>query len=201
MLVRNGDLLFTIVNRGQGDAFVNIARECGAVGATVFPAKGTATNSILRMLGLGDTSKDVVLIVGEEELIEKIEEKAKADDKLNGVCAVLGCNGDKYMKNTWKMVTVIVNSGYAEDVMETARKAGATGGTISHARGTAPKDREEHFMGITIVPEKEMVFILCESEKAKDIVDAISSMECLKEPGMGIVFTQDVKDFRNLGTL
>lgn len=201
MLVKNGDLLFTIVNRGQGEPFVNIARECGAVGATVFPAKGTATNTVLRMLGLGDTSKDVVLIVGDKELMGKIVEAAKADRKINGVCAVLGCNGDKVMKNSWKMITIIVNSGYAEDVMETARKAGATGGTISHARGTAPKDQEEHFMGITIVPEKEMIYILCESEKTNDIVEAISSMECLKEPGMGIVFTQDVKDFKNLGSL
>lgn len=198
MLVVKGNLLFTILNHGQGEHFVEVARECGAPGATIFPAKGSATNALLRVLGLGDTSKDVVLIVDQDDLFEKIESKAVEDDKINGVIAVIGCNGERTMSKTWKMVTVIVNDGFSEDIMETARKAGATGGTIAHARGTASKDQEEHFMGMTIVPEKEMVFILCEADKADEIVDAINSMDCLKEPGMGIIFTQDVKKFTNL---
>lgn len=200
MLVVEGDLLLSILNHGQGEHFVELAREYGCTGATIFPAKGSATNAILRMLGLGDTSKDVVVIVEKNSVVEKIYEKADEDGKVNGVCAVIGNSGDKEMSKSWQMITVILNTGYAEDVMEVARKAGATGGTISHARGTAPKGHEERFMGITIVPDKEMVFILCESSKTDLIVDAINSMECLKEPGMGIIFTQDVKKFKNLGT-
>jgi len=199
MFAINGDLLFTIVNHGQGERFVELARECGATGATIFPAKGSATNAVLRALGLGETSKDVVLIVANKKIVNQIELKASEDDKLNGVCAVIGKNGEKTMDKTWKMITVIVNYGFSEDVMETARKAGATGGTISHARGTASKEQEQHFMGMTIVPEKEMVYILCDAEKTNDIINAICSMECLKEPGMGIVYTQDVTSFTNLG--
>lgn len=198
MYVVNGQLLLTILNHGQGDHFVELARGCGASGATVFPAKGTATSSVLRVLGLGDTSKDVVMIVASKTVIEKTVKAAEKEEKLNGICAVLG-SGDKKMSKNWKMITVIVNAGYAEDVMEAARKAGATGGTITHARGTAPKGHEEHFMGITIVPEKEMVFILGDEEKAEAIVKSIKSLECLKEPGMGIIYTQDVEKFANLG--
>lgn len=199
MQIVKGDLLFTIVDKGQGEHFVELARDCGAQGATIFPAKGSATSSILRMLGLGDTSKDVVLIIAENKIAQKVIAAAEEDNKITGVCAVLGNSGEKKMNKTWKMITVIVNAGYSEDIMETARKAGATGGTISHARGTAPEGHEEHFMGITVVPEKEMILILCESEKTDEIVSAISSMECLSDPGMGIIFTQDVKNFKNLG--
>lgn len=200
MLVVGGNVLFTILNRGQSDYFVEIARQCGVGGATVFPAKGTATNAVLRMLGLGDTNKDIVMIVAERKILDQVSLRAKEDSKINGVCAVFGVSEVNKMKSAWKMITVIVNSGFAEEVMEAARKAGASGGTISHARGTASKEHEEHFMGITIVPEKEMIYILCETEKSEAIVKAISSMDCLKEPGMGIVFTQDVVDFQNLGS-
>lgn len=200
MKIKHEDLLLTIINRGQGDRFVELARSCGATGATVYPAKGTATSSILRMLGLGDTSKDVVLILADKTTSDAICKKAGEDSRIQGISAVLECGGDNNMADTWKMITVIVNDGFADDIMETARRAGATGGTISRARGTAPEGQEERFMGITIVPEKEMVMILCESEKEKAIVDAISTMECFKEPGVGILYTQEVKNFVNLGT-
>ena len=39
-----------------------------------------------------------------------------------------------------QLICVIVNAGYADDVMNAARTAGATGGTVINARGTG---REE----------------------------------------------------------
>ena len=101
------------------------------------------------------------------------------------------------METKWKMITVIVNSGYADDIMDAARKAGASGGTVTHARGTASPD-DAKFLGVSIVPEKEMVMILCEADQTDAIVNAISSLKCLDEPGVGIMFTQGVTDFRNL---
>ena len=46
----------------------------------------------------------------------------------------------------------IVNSGYSESVMETAKKFGARGGTVIDARGTASKEAET-FFGVTVEPE------------------------------------------------
>jgi hypothetical protein len=45
-------------------------------------------------------------------------------------------------ENNYQMINVIVNKGYAEDAMSAARKAGAGGGTIIGARGTAKEDDE-----------------------------------------------------------
>lgn len=101
------------------------------------------------------------------------------------------------MASKWKMITIIVNTGYADDIMDAARKAGASGGTITHARGTGTAE-DAKFFGVTIVPEKEMIMILCESGKTQKIMDAITSLKCLDEPGIGIIYTQDVTDFRNL---
>ena len=198
MLVLKNNLLIAIVNRGHAERFFAIARKEGASGGTIIPAKGTASNSILAALGLGDTSKEIVLILLDETLAHNIINSIRKEDKIQGVVALLG-EEENNMDNKWKMITVIVNTGYADDIMDAARKAGATGGTVTHARGTGTAE-DAHFLGVTIVPEKEMIMILAESDKSQAIVDAISSLKCLDEPGIGIIYTQDVKEFKNLNT-
>ena len=97
-----------------------------------------------------------------------------------------------------ELITVIVNRGYADDVMAAARKAGARGGTIIHARGTGKPD-DERFFGVTIVPEKEQVLILSETATSQAIRDAISSLPCLVAPGSGIMYTLPVERFTQIG--
>ena len=49
------------------------------------------------------------------------------------------------MKKNYKCIFAIVNTGFSEVAMDSARSAGATGGTILTARGTASKDAEKFF--------------------------------------------------------
>lgn len=197
MLLLKNNLLIAIVNHGHGERFFSIARREGAGGGTIIPAKGTAPSSILRMLGLGDTSKEIVLIVLDDALADKIIEAVRKDGKTQGFAALFGSTQENDMESKWKMISIIVSAGYSDDIMDAARKAGATGGTITQARGTASPD-DARFFGMTIVPEKEMIMILCPSEKTDDIVKAVTSLKCLDEPGIGIIYTQDVRDFKNL---
>lgn len=197
MLVLQNNLMIAVVNNGQAERFMSIAKKAGAGGGTVIPAKGTASSKFLRMLGLGDKSKEVVLIVIDQEKGKKIVDDVRRDAKIQGVAALLGSTEEKTMSSKWKMITIIVNTGYADDIMDAARKAGAQGGTITHARGTGTEE-DAKFFGVQIVPEKEMIFILCKSDDTDKIVEAISSLKCLDEPGIGIIYTQDVIDFKNL---
>ncbi|NVP23701.1 P-II family nitrogen regulator [Treponema phagedenis] len=97
-----------------------------------------------------------------------------------------------------QLITVIVNRGFANDVMDAARKAGATGGTILHARGTG-KPEDEKFFGITIVPEKEQLLIIADNATAEKIKTAISNLDILKEPGIGIIFSLPIIEMKTLG--
>ena len=97
-----------------------------------------------------------------------------------------------------ELISVIVNAGYAEDIMHAARKAGATGGTIINARGTG-KEEDVKFFGITIVPEKDFLLILAAKDQAQAILEAIRATPCLSEPGMGIAFCSNVECFVPLG--
>jgi nitrogen regulatory protein PII len=106
--------------------------------------------------------------------------------------------GENMATSTHQMINVIVNKGYAEDAMAAARKAGAGGGTIIGARGTA-KEGDAQFFGMNIVPEKDMLMILVPTEKKDDIIKAISELPCLSEAGSGIIFCNNANDFTLLG--
>ena len=197
MLVLHNNLMVAIVNYGQSKRFMTIAKEAGAGGGTVIPAKGTASSNLLRVLGLGNKSKEMILIVIDRQKADSIVQAVRKDGKIQGVAALLGSTKENEMTTKWKMITIIVNTGYADDIMDAARKAGARGGTITHARGTGtPEDAK--FLGVQIVPEKEMILILSAADQTDKIVKAITELKCLDEPGIGIIYTQDVTDFKNL---
>jgi nitrogen regulatory protein PII len=104
---------------------------------------------------------------------------------------------DKIMKD-YEVINIIVNKGYAEDAMAAARKAGAGGGTIIGARGTA-REGDATFFGVDIVPEKEMLMILVPAEKKPQVVAAIKELACFQKAGSGIIFCNTANDFTLLG--
>lgn len=99
---------------------------------------------------------------------------------------------------THELISVIVNAGYADDIMAAARKAGAPGGTVINARGTG-REEDVKFFGVTIVPEKELVLILVPKDQSPTILAAVKKTPCLARPGIGIAFCVDVESFTALG--
>ena len=95
------------------------------------------------------------------------------------------------MAYQYEMIVCIVNAGFSDEVMDAARKYGAKGGTVMHARGTANPEAE-NFFKITIQPEKEVVMILVSSDIKDDVLNAIYKEVGLNSPGHGIAFTLPV---------
>ena len=85
----------------------------------------------------------------------------------------------------------IVNSGFSEAVMTSAKKFGAKGGTVINARGTAGKEAET-FFHITIQPEKEIVMILVPAEIKENVMHALYKEVGLDTAGQGIAFAMPV---------
>lgn len=90
-----------------------------------------------------------------------------------------------------QVILCIVNAGFGDQVMDVARRAGAGGGTIINARGTASKTAES-FFHIAIQPEKEIVMILVPSGKKEEILHALYKESGLSTPGQGIAFALPV---------
>ena len=91
------------------------------------------------------------------------------------------------------MIVAIVNKGFSEQVMDTARANGATGGTILSGRGTGG-EKAQKFFAMSLQEEKEVVLILVKEELRADIMRAISREVGLDSPGRGIVFSLPVEE-------
>ena len=178
------------------------AREAGAPGGSIIQARGTATNSIMAALGLGDSKKEVLLSVIVKDIKDSILASCRGV-KVSGVALLLDCmrgfDGEDEMQEVkYEMIEVICQDGYSDDIMAVARRAGAKGGTVISARGTST-EQDVKFFGTPLVPEKEIIMIVIEREKAESVKRAIGDMEILKKKGMGIMFYIPVRDFVNLG--
>lgn len=101
--------------------------------------------------------------------------------------------------NSHELIFCIVNNGFSDAVMDTAREFGARGGTVINARGTANPDAEKIFH-IKVQPEKEMVMIIVPTEIKDDILHALYKEVGLKTPGQGIAFSLPVEETVGLAT-
>ena len=95
------------------------------------------------------------------------------------------------MKYQHEVIFCIVNSGFSESVMDTAKKLGAKGGTVINARGTAGKEAE-NFFHIAVQPEKEIVMILVPANIKDSLLHALYQVVGLDSAGQGIAFAMPV---------
>ena len=207
-------LLISIVPHNKAELVSDAAVAAGSFGGTVSLGRGTCANSILAALGFGDTTKEILYIVTEDASHRAIYEAIlnACSHERAGFGVMFCIDVDNMLKTGYvtqgdvgmaegkarELITVILNRGYADDAMAAARKAGAGGGTIINARGTARED-DAKFFGMHIVPEKEMLLIVVEQEKKDRVLEAIRTLPCLAEPGSGIAFCTGVDDFVLLG--
>lgn len=91
------------------------------------------------------------------------------------------------------LIIVIVDKYKDEEVMAAAKSAGATGGSILHGRGCKANERKWVF-DILVEPEKEVVFILSESDNTEKIVAAVDQKLQLSKGNNGLLFVVDVMD-------
>ena len=93
--------------------------------------------------------------------------------------------------NKKELIVTIVNIGFADEVMDQARKCGVKGGTIIHGRGTANKTSEK-FFDIEFSGEKEMVLMVVDSSIKDSVLKAIYDGIGLNSEGQGIAFSLPV---------
>lgn len=209
-------LVISIVPHDKGESLTRSAMESGCRGGTVILGRGLAKSNLQAVLGIGESIRDVILMVVEDSVKDSVygaivqtasgEKRNFGEIFVTDVESFFRSGGESGIqsepkggeKNMNEMISVIVNKGYADDVMAAARSAGAGGGTVLNARGTA-RENDKRFFGMHIVPEKEMLIMVVPAEKKDGVMKAIREVKCLKEPGMGIVYSTGVENFGLLG--
>jgi nitrogen regulatory protein PII len=96
-------------------------------------------------------------------------------------------------RNNHEVIFVIVNSGFAEAVMDVAREQGVRGGTILDARGVAKEDAAA-FFGITLHSEKEILMMVVEKDIRDNVLNAIYKEMGMAKAAQGIAFSLPVSE-------
>jgi len=188
-------LLCVICDRDRLKVVEDVLKNRKMFFSTITYGKGTASSRILNYLGLGETEKAVFCcFIHREEAekasveVDKVLELAKPGHGILFMAGIdSGCyqkpvafateenkEGNTQMDALHDLIIVVLNRGYCEDVMESARGAGATGGTVMNARGCGAASLEK-FFGMVIAPEKELIWIVTKKSVTTDIMAAIAA--------------------------
>ena len=86
------------------------------------------------------------------------------------------------------LITVVVQRGVADHVVQVAVEAGAQGATVFHAHGTGVRQKHLGILGLTVNTEKEIIYIVVPSEQADTLFERIFVSAKMDTPGMGILW-------------
>jgi len=215
-------LMTTIVDRKIIEKYLTLYHENDLHIMYVTLGYGTASNEIMDYLGLDSIEKAVAISVVEEEtwrtVKKQLQKKLQIDAPGGGIAFIIPLSSvggrktlefllektdyvkqeESTMKNTdHELIVVISQQGYTDIIMDAAREAGAYGGTVIHAKGTAGEVANK-FMGVTIAAEKEMVFIVAKTTQKNDIMKAIMEKAGLDTKAKSIAFSLPVTDTAGL---
>ena len=188
----------------------------------IISGQGTASSEILDYLGLGSTEKAVIISVVPASRIPALFGAFTKELKLckpnKGVAFTIPLTGassfiiklfkeeiqqkmiehlkrsdeDMAVEAKYCLLMVTINQGYSEEVMEKARRAGATGGTVLHARRIGSEEPLKRW-GINLQSEKEIIYILTEQSKKLAIMRAIGENSGLYSEAQGMVMAIPVE--------
>ncbi|MBQ2726633.1 MAG: hypothetical protein IJF78_13085 [Clostridia bacterium] len=210
-------ILAAITERGYGRELVTWMSQRGLGYQLRFVGQGTASSEMMDILGLGSSDKDIVISMGKQSAVEAVASAYM--DNMNslrrgrGIMMLLSPNAisnvaaailamqniqvteedNEPMKNEHKysLILIAVNQGYTDAVMQSARQAGATGGTIIRAR-LASDETAEQFHGFNLQSEKEIVMILAADTIKDSIMNAVNAEFGLKSEAQGMVLSLPV---------
>lgn len=187
----------------------------------VLRGRGTAVRSMLDLLGLESNEKRVVLSVADNEKLKQFikEQKKKMFIGVPGHGIVVSVpiksiGGKKTMEMlnadvqsignkpefnpAYELIVAIANEGRMDMVMNAARSAGATGGTVIHGKGEGGKN-EEKFYNVSIASEKEVIFIVAKKEQKTSIMRSILEKAGPNTEAQAIVFSLPTSEVAGFG--
>lgn len=192
------DVLTLIIDRSVAKGFMNFMEEKGIPVLSTL-GRGTAKSDTLDYFGLEATEKSIITSIVPDFVRKKalkgLVRNMRIDAPGRGIAfsmplsSVSGnlasyCHLDRAEPDTgeekimhtspFELVVAVINQGYSDMVMDAVRSAGATGGTVIHAKGTRP-DNNDKFFGLSIASEKEIVMVVCKSADRAAIMKAIIS--------------------------
>lgn len=187
-----------------------------------FRGLGTASSEVLQVCGLGESDRLLTFWVLPKNMVHrlfaKMNEALCLKKRGRGIAVSIPLRGVQVnmarfiieQKNSlideikqeenimsgetaYSMIIATVNQGYSDEVVDTARAAGARGGTVIKGRRCG-LDAPMQFWGISLQEEQEALAIIVPKDKKYDIMSAISKKYGFNSPAQGIVLSLPIED-------
>lgn len=190
-------------------------------------AAGTASSDILDILGLGSTDKNLLISIIPKglcgDLLRKLKRTLKIGMPDSGIVFTMPLNSANSLvlrmlqditgegfaipqgkddlsmaEMKFAMIAAIINQGYSEKLMDAAKSAGASGGSVLHSRRIG-NEKAMGFWGLGAKDDKEIVLIIASAENKLGIMKAISESCGVKSEAEGIVMSMPIDEVIGLG--
>lgn len=207
--------LILITQREYSEKYMDFFRRHGVHRILSVLSHGTASEKTLDYFGIEKTEK----ITFEAMIRDDVKDKLVKDMYLemnigsagNGIAVFVNIDGIggasslKYFvgdlpvekkENTdmsetkTVLIITVVDKGNTDIVMDAARSAGASGGTVVRAKGTGAEIAK--FFGVSISEEKEMVYIVADRADRDGIMHAVMQKAGGDSDAHGVVFSLPV---------
>ncbi|MCD7824785.1 MAG: hypothetical protein LUH14_02280 [Clostridiaceae bacterium] len=182
---------------------------------------GTVKSEFLKIVGLSDNIRVITFTLmlrsSKSEVFHALEKELKIRQKGTGIAFTLPINGTQafYMRKLSErgkkileekmedlehyskteaehaLILITMNQGYSDDIVATAREAGAYGGTVirSRRRGT---DKSSQFFGVSIQEEQEILAIIVSKDIKNKVMKTICDKWGAKTPAKAMVLSLPV---------
>ncbi len=187
--------VISVLDRDRSEQLIELHRRLNISVVLSGIGRGTATTALLSFYDIAQKEKSLICAVATSDSVRKLMKNAVSqmyfDIPGNGVMMAIpiksvsggkslsyftegqtveGTVPDMNFEN--ELIIIILNEGYSDEVMDVAREAGATGGTVLHAKGTGSK--ENRFFSVSLAEEKDIIFVLASSEIKSAIMSEVN---------------------------
>ena len=216
------NFVISIVNAGMSPRMNAIMHSLEMPLSIELLGRGTATKSILDLLGLSAREYHIIMTIADRERTERLIDEARRnlyiDAPGQGIIVatpIKSVGGGKTLANlnggrptegapdinyNYEIVLVIANEGHTDTVMEAAREAGARGGTVLHGKGTGSQESAK-FFGVSIASEKEVVLIVAKSSEKAAIMKSVIDKAGTQTDAGAVVMSLPVSAVAGFGML
>jgi len=212
--------VLSILDRDKRSLQEKIYQTLGLKVSLTMLGRGTATRAHLAKHGLTMTEKAVLSTVADREtaasLFRQTKQKMYIDIPGNGIMVSIPMksiggtvaleqltgkipesSGKPEMAFDYELIYVILNEGHSDEIMDVARPAGATGGTVLSAKGTGIRQAVK-LNNLSLADRKEIILIVARSDNKAAIMKAIIENAGTQTPAGAICFSLPVSQVAGL---
>ncbi len=216
--------LISVVNPGAMERVCEIAAALDLPQTVTLLGHGTAVQSMLDLLGIESTEKRVIMTVANPEKTRKFIKEMRRQVYIgipgHGIIMAVPIksvgggktlaylnNGEQQparyspeLSNRYELIVIVANEGRTDQVMNAARAAGATGGTVLHGKGTGSQNPKK-FYNVSIASEKEVILMVAQNDRKAAIMQSVLHHAGPDSEAGAVLFSLPVSEVAGFGLM